>query len=120
MHDVLGAAQVCIVLSGIVVVLGWRHRVLRGAAIVCMTGMILLTIRIDSADARQTFPIGDGALIESYTLLATQGKLVVGPYSRYGWHHPGPLYFWMAAPFYALANFKSVGLHLAVQCINTT
>ncbi len=119
-HDVLGAAQVCVVLWGIVVALGWRHRVLRRAAIVCMAGTILLTASIYSAGARQTFPTGDAALIESYTLLATQGKLMVGPYSRYGWHHPGPLYFWIAAPFYALANFKSAGLHVAVQCINAS
>jgi hypothetical protein len=119
-HDVLGAAQVCVVLWGIVVALGWRHRVLRRAAIVCMTGTLLLTASIYSAGARRTFPTGDAALIESYTLLATQGKLMVGPYSRYGWHHPGPLYFWIAAPFYALANFKSAGLHVAVQCINVS
>ena len=93
---------------------------LRRAALVCLTGTILLAVCIYSAGARRTFPIGDGALIESYTLLATQGKLVVGPYSRYGWHHPGPLYFWIAAPFYALANFKSAGIHVAVQCINAS
>ncbi len=119
-HDVYGAAQVCCVLWGIVVVSCWRHRVLRRAALVCLTGTILLTACIYSADTRRTFPIGDGALIESYTLLATQGKLMVGPYSRYGWHHPGPLYFWIAAPFYALAGFKSAGLHVAVQCINAS
>ena len=82
---------------------------------------MLLTLSIYSgAGARRTSPIGDMALLESYTLLATQGKLLVGPYSRYGWHHPGPLYFWIAAPFYALANFKSAGLHVAVLCINAS
>jgi len=119
-HDVFGAAEVCVVLCGIVVALGWRHRALRRAALVCMTGTILLAVSIYNAGAKRTFPIGDGALIESYTLLATQGKLVVGPYSRYGWHHPGPLYFWIAAPFYALANFREAGLHVAVQCINAS
>ena len=116
----MGPPRLCVVLWGIVVALGWRHRVLRRAAVVCMTGTILLTASIYGAGTRRTFPIGDGALIESYTLLATQGKLVVGPYSRYGWHHPGPLYFWIAAPFYALANFKSAGLYVAVQCINAS
>jgi len=119
-HDVYGAAQVGVVLWGMVLALGWRHRVLRRAAVVCMTGMILLTVSLYSAGARRTFPIGDWALIESYTLLAAQGKLLVGPYSRYGWHHPGPLYFWIAAPFYALANFNSAGIHVAVQCINVS
>ena len=118
--DVYGAAQVGVVLWGIVLGFAWRHRMLRRAAGVCLTGMILLAVSMYAAGTRQTFPIGDGALIESYTLLATQGKLVVGPYSRYGWHHPGPLYFWIAAPFYALANYKSAGLYVAVQCINAS
>jgi hypothetical protein len=81
-HDVFGAAQVCVVLCGIVVALGWHHRVLRRSSIIGMAGTILLTVSIYSAGARRTFPIGDMALIESYTLLATQGKLMVGPYSR--------------------------------------
>ena len=119
-NDVYGAAQVGIVLWGLVLAVGWRHRALRRAAVVCLTAMILLTVSLYAANTRQTFPIGDGALIESYTLLAAQGKLVVGPYSRYGWHHPGPLYFWIAAPFYALANYKSAGLYVAVQCINAS
>ena len=117
-HDVFGAAQVAVALWTIVVALGWRHRVARRAALVCVAATMLLTAGIYGAESRQTFPIGDGALIQLYTLLATKGKLVVGPYSRYGWHHPGPLYFWIAAPFFALANLKSAGLHLAVQCIN--
>jgi len=117
-HDIFGAAQVGVVLWAIVVVLAWRHRVARRAALVCLIAMMLLTAGIYCGNARQTFPIGDGALIQIYTLLATQGKLVVGPYSRYGWHHPGPLYFWIAAPFFALANFKSAGIYFAVQCIN--
>ena len=117
-HDVFGAAQVGVALWTIVVALAWRHRLARLAALVCLAATMLLAAGIYGAESRQTFPIGDGALIQIYTLLAAQGKLVVGPYSRYGWHHPGPLYFWIAAPFFALTNFKSAGLHLAVQCIN--
>ena len=117
-QDIFGAAQVAVVLWAIVVALAWRHRVVRRAALVCLIAMMLLTAGIYRGNARQTFPIGDGALIQIYTLLASQGKLVVGPYSRYGWHHPGPLYLWIAAPFFALANFKSAGIYFAVQCIN--
>jgi hypothetical protein len=113
--DVYGAAQVGILLSGIVVILGWPNRVVR---VVAIAGVILFADVVYSGSARATFPIGDGALIESYSLLATQGKLLLGPYSRFGWHHPGPLYFWMAAPLYALAGFKSAGLQIAVQCVN--
>jgi hypothetical protein len=119
-HDVVGAAQVAALLCGMVMVLGWHRRGIRYAALATLTGLALLTMVITAGSPRRTFPIGDGALIESYTLLATQGRLVVGPYSRYGWHHPGPLYFWLAAPFYALAKFRPSGIHVAVQCINAS
>ena len=119
-RDVIGAAQVGAVLCGMVMVLGWQRRATRYAALVTLTGMALLAMVNTAGSSRQTFPVGDGALIESYTLLATQRKLVVGAYSRYGWHHPGPLYFWLAAPFYALAKFKTGGIHLAVRCINAS
>ncbi len=119
-HDVVGAAQVAAVFSGIVMVLEWDRRSIRYAALAALAGLALLTMVITTGTPRRTFPRGDTALIESYTLMATQGTLVVGPYSRYGWHHPGPLYFWLAAPFYALAKFKSSGIHVAVQCINAS
>jgi hypothetical protein len=119
-RDVVGAAQVAAVLCGIVMVLGWHRRAIRYAALISLAGVALLAMAHAAASSRRAFPVGDFALIESYTLMATQRKLVVGPYSRYGWHHPGPLYFWVAAPFYALAKFKTSGIHIAVQCINAS
>src|SRR5262245_15214358 len=78
-RDVLGAAQVCAVLCGIVMVLGWHRRAIRYAAIVTLAGVALLAMVNAAASSRRAYPIGDFALIESYTLLATQRKLVVGP-----------------------------------------
>jgi hypothetical protein len=119
-RDVVGAAQVAAVLCGLVMVLGWQRRAIRYAALITLAGVALLAMANAAASSRRAFPTGDFALIESYTLMATQRTLVVGPYSRYGWHHPGPLYFWLAAPFYALAKFKTSGIHIAVQCINAS
>jgi hypothetical protein len=119
-HDVVGAAQVAAVLCGIVMVWGWHRRAIRYAALVALAGVAFLAMVNAAASSRRDFPTGDLALIESYTLMATQGKVVVGPYSRYGWHHPGPLYFWLAAPFYALSKFNTSGIHIAVQCINAS
>src|SRR4051812_25528163 len=119
-RDVVGAAQAGAVLCGILVVLGWQRRAIRYAAVGTLAGMALLAMVNTAASSRRAFPIGDLALIESYTLMATQRTIVVGPYSRYGWHHPGPLYFYVAAPFYALARFKTSGLHVAVQYINAS
>jgi hypothetical protein len=117
-QDVFGAAEVGAALCGIVAVSAWRRRWLRRAGVIGAIAMLLLALSVDSARARRTFPVSDGALIESYTLLATQGRLVYGPYSRYGWHHPGPIYFWTAAPFYGLADHKTGGLYVGVMFIN--
>src|SRR5437762_3607669 len=116
--DVFGAAEVGAALCGIVAVSAWRRPWLRRAGVIGAIAMLLLALCVGSARSRRTFPVSDDALIESYTLLATQGRLVYGPYSRYGWHHPGPIYFWTAAPFYALADHKTGGLYVGVMFIN--
>lgn len=43
---------------------------------------------------------------------------LVGPYSRYGWNHPGPLMFWLMAPVYWLSGRASVALPLATLIVN--
>ncbi len=40
----------------------------------------------------------DIAMIELYTRHAMEGNQFVGMYSRFGWNHPGPAYFYMLAP----------------------
>jgi hypothetical protein len=84
---------------------------------------VLLTIAAAIGIARRTQPMaptGDTAVIESYTLLASQGRLLVGPYSRFQWHHPGPIYFYVLAPFYAAAGQRTSGLNAAALAINVT
>src|SRR3954468_12664414 len=84
--DVFGAAEVGAALCGIVAVSAWRRPWLRRAGVTAGIAMLLLALCVGSARSRRTFPVSDGALIETYTLLATQGRLVYGPYSRYGRH----------------------------------
>src|SRR4029453_2186023 len=117
-NDVFGAAEVGAALCGIVAISGWGRRWLRRVGVIGAIAMLLLALCVGSAKSRRTFPVSDGALIESYTLLATQGRLVYGPYWRYGWDHPGPIYFWTAAPFYLLADHKTAGLYVGVMFIN--
>jgi hypothetical protein len=73
------------------------------------------------AVARRAHPVtsvSDTAVIESYTLYASRAQLVVGPYSRYGWHHPGPLYFYLLAPFYMLSGKLAAGLNAGALAIS--
>ncbi|HEX4565032.1 MAG TPA: hypothetical protein VH138_00320, partial [Vicinamibacterales bacterium] len=71
--------------------------------------------------ARVTEPVvtsEDIAVTELYTDLASHGRLLLGPYSRFGWHHPGPLYFYLQAPLYAASNRAGASLFLGAMAIN--
>ena len=43
---------------------------------------------------------------------------MVGPYSRFGWNHPGPFYFYLQAPLYALGGHKAASLYAGALAIN--
>jgi hypothetical protein len=67
----------------------------------------------------------DTAVTALYARLAAKGQLLVGAYSRFQWHHPGPLYFYALAPFYAAAGWTLAGLHagaavLGLACLLIT
>ncbi|MDQ6837142.1 MAG: hypothetical protein M3137_02040, partial [Actinomycetota bacterium] len=44
-----------------------------------------------------TSPLGDQALLEMGARRAMHLQELVGPYSRFGWHHPGPALFYVLA-----------------------
>lgn len=71
--------------------------------------------------ARATEPVvtaEDIGVTELYTDLASHGRLLLGPYSRFGWHHPGPLYFYLQAPLYAASNRAGASLFVGAVAIN--
>jgi hypothetical protein len=55
---------------------------------------------------------GDLAVLELGIFDAWEGKRLIGPYSRFGWHHPGPLYFYLLLPIYALSKASSAALFI--------
>ncbi len=64
-------------------------------------------------------PVGDRAVLEMYTRLATEGAQLLGPYSRFHVHHPGPAFFYASAPLYALLGGRTEALPLAALAWNT-
>ena len=68
--------------------------------------------------AAPTWPTNDGAMIELYTVHATHATQFLGPYSQYGWHHPGPMFFYLLAPFYELSGHATFGLNAGALVIN--
>lgn len=60
---------------------------------------------------------GDGALLEISTRNLASGKSLTGPYSRFGFHHPGPAYFLARIPLYFLFGSSSSSSYLTVSLI---
>src|SRR5438876_7442456 len=80
----------------------WR-RTLGTAAVVAI---LVVAIRL----VPDTAPESDHAVIDLSVLNVLHGTQMVGAYSRYGWHHPGPLYFQLLSPLYLLSGYR----HLSV------
>jgi hypothetical protein len=64
------------------------------------------------------FPEGDPAVLELYTWQAAHGFWEYGPYSRFGWHHPGPIFFYLLAPFYIASQHHTLALDAGALAIN--
>lgn len=55
---------------------------------------------------------GDLALIELATDDVGSHPVLLGPYSRFGWHHPGPALFYLLALPYRLSGASSFGISI--------
>ena len=62
---------------------------------------------------RNTMLGGDQAVLELWSRSAAHGKALLGPYSRFGWNHPGPALFYWFAPFYLVTGQRPEGLGIA-------
>jgi hypothetical protein len=61
---------------------------------------------------------GDAAALELRVLYAARGLQLTGAYSRYGWQHPGPAFFYLALPVYELFQRHGAALGVAAWLIN--
>jgi hypothetical protein len=55
---------------------------------------------------------GDAAALELGTWHAARGHQLLGPYSRFGWNHPGPAFFYLSVPVYELFSERGPALSL--------
>lgn len=99
------------------------HRFRRRAAMV--TGLLVIAVAtwpmVTAALAaldEQWRPTGDWAVLN--LRVEDVGRLTpfVGPYSRFGWNHPGPLLYWVLAVPYHLLGGRPVALLAATGLIN--
>src|SRR3954467_5648186 len=87
-------------------------------ALVCGALALTAAAILVARGGRPVVPVSDTAVIESYTLYASRAQLLVESNSRYGWHHPGPLYFYLLARVYTLAGASTPGLSAGALLIN--
>src|ERR1700676_5130942 len=85
------------------------------AMIACAVGLVPLVLR---AQVSEPPPTADQAVIELYTIRATRLELNVGAYSRFGWNHPGPFFFYLAAPLYAASGRRFAAIETTALAIN--
>ncbi|HTZ08663.1 MAG TPA: hypothetical protein VMB72_06315, partial [Acidimicrobiales bacterium] len=64
------------------------------ASVVVPYGIELTRLLVSSGPV---YPTGDLALVDLAVRSATRFQQVLGPYDRFGWHHPGPAYFYLLA-----------------------
>jgi hypothetical protein len=67
---------------------------------------------------RDLCPASDFALLELSTDQAAHWSQLLGPYSRFGWRHPGPAYFYLLAPPYGLSARHSASLPVGALLLN--
>ncbi len=91
----------------------WR---LVGVAVIGVHAVLALVMAVQ--DRPQGWPVGDRAVIELYTLHAADGRQLLGAYSRFGFHHPGPAMFYALLPFYAASGYHTASLYAGALAIN--
>ncbi len=60
---------------------------------------------------------GDGALLEMSTRRLFSHRVLLGPYSRFVFFHPGPMYFLVRFPLYALFGWRALSFLITTALI---
>ncbi len=64
-------------------------------------------------------PWGDDALLEAKVREVGHHLVLVGPYSRFQWHHPGPALFYLLAVPYRILGSQSFALNVGALLVAT-
>ena len=95
-----------------------RKRAATSLGVLAALALLLTFASQIVATTQAAYSWGDGALLELYTVHASRGFWPFGPYSHFGWHHPGPLLFYLLAPIYTLSGAHAFALNTGAAAIN--
>jgi hypothetical protein len=90
------------------------HALLALAALPFAIGAVSLVVTVGG----NYFPAADHALTEMQIRDIGRHEVLIGLYSRENWNHPGPMLFYLLAPFYWLTGGASIGMHVGALAIN--
>jgi hypothetical protein len=82
------------------------------AVAVCLVLIAIVRILPDAA------PADDFAVLDLHLLDARHEAQLTGPYSRHGWHHPGPAIFYLLGPPYWLSGYRHMAAVLGAAAVN--
>jgi hypothetical protein len=100
---------------------GRRRRDRRWAVLLVVLTVVPLIVSafyLWFAVGKDYLPTVDWALFELGTRDALHHGVFVGPYSRFGWNHPGPLLFYVLSGPYALLGDQSISMHITALLVN--
>lgn len=80
--------------------------------------LVVGAFRLVFAIGGSYYPSFDMALFELGARDVGHHAVLVGPYSRFGWYHPGPLLYYVIAVPFRLFGSMSVGMDIAALLIN--
>jgi len=95
-----------------------RDRLVLGLVALLLLPPIALAARQLAAGLPDITVGSDPALVELATLDAARGRQLLGPYSRFGFHHPGPAMFYLLLPGYLAGGRTHGGLLLGAVALN--
>ena len=118
MGDAMRPVAIAAIADVALFALAFRRCAWRRVASVLAVAIVAVSVLAAARRAAPAYPVSDNALIELATINALDGRQLHGPYSRYGWQHPGPVLFYLLAPFYAAAGSRTAGLAAGALAIN--
>lgn len=89
------------------------------ALLFCLPGVAVAWLEVQHGADRAP-AVGDAALTQLAAERALSLEQWLGPYSRHRWSHPGPLYYYLLAPAYALGGRTAHALHVFAAVLNVT
>jgi hypothetical protein len=96
----------------------WRARLTWMVAVLALSPFVVGVWSLVRNAHTSAILFGDRAVIALTAADVWRTPILLGPYSRYYWHHPGPAYFYVLGVGSSVFGGTTLGLSLAATVIN--